>query len=119
YRIDLPECADGCRLAGFTLDRAAGSFEPMSASLRISALRDGGKALDAGLGDATRWRRGELSADSTLEINPGLTVKAATTGSQDLTFFYADSPEEIPVALAGDSLAEDRHADGFAFLALG
>lgn len=121
YRANLTGCAAGCRLVGLAITRATAGDGLVAASVRVEALASAGGPLDAGFGTAGRWQVNTNRAPgATVRLEPGtaLGLDVNSTDPGNVVVSYMDSPDVLPVALAGPTPADDPSADEFSFPAL-
>ncbi len=122
YRADLAGCTAGCRLLALAVVRPTPSTEPVGAHLRIDAVTTSTGAVNTSFSAAGRWRASSTRAPrATVKVESGssLTVDLSSTDPGDVVIEYLDSPDALPVALAGPTPADDAAAGDFTFPALG
>lgn len=111
-----------CRLLAIVVSKAAGDFADSTAKLTVSAMRVDGTEVSAGLTSAGSWRPSRKQySDQELAVGfeDGLSISAGGSSSADFIIDYADTPEQQPVVVAGDSPADDPNAETFSFQGLG
>jgi putative ABC transport system permease protein len=122
YRRDLAGCDGGCRLSGVAVTRPGVGGAGMSVVVRLDAIATRSGVLAAGFDKPGRWRvNGPRSAGATVTVQagPALAVTAAATGPGDAFVEYVDTPDAVPVILAGPTPADDPAAGDFTFPGLG
>ncbi|HEY3504651.1 MAG TPA: FtsX-like permease family protein [Actinocatenispora sp.] len=121
YRAALPGCADGCSLTGLGLSRYPGDFSHLAARLRVTAVSDGGRRVDAGLTDPGRWRYAASAPQTTVSLSTrgGLGIDCASDDPADVVVAYHAEPARLPVVLSGPAPADDAGASRFEFPAFG
>jgi putative ABC transport system permease protein len=118
YAAGLPECADGCRLVGLSLNRVGSGAGTIAADLEVRGIRSGGGALAARLDDADAWRAlpgRTAGANITATAGSALRLTASNVTQGDVVLAYIDTPEALPAVVAGPVPADDDHATEFSF----
>lgn len=119
YGTAVPDCAD-CRLIGLSV--APAGTGPISGTIRITSISVDGARVDAGFGDAARWRVSQnrpASATARLTHGVALVLTFRSTEPGRILVTHSDAPDMLPVALAGPTPADDPGAGEFTFPALG
>ena len=122
YSAQLDGCTAGCRLLGLAISRAATGAGPVTAHVRIEAIATQSGPVGAGFEAAGRWRANSARAPrATVRVQPGaaLTVELSSTDPGDVVVEYIDTPDVLPVVLAGATPADDEDATEFTFPAFG
>ncbi len=121
YGVNLAECADGCRLLGLAVARGRSGAEPVGAVLQIGDITTGSGPVAAAFDADGRWRAstGRIPRASVeVRAGPALTVEMTSTDPGDVVIEYVDTPDALPVVVAGSSPADDGRAEDFSFPAL-
>ncbi len=92
-------CQAGCRLSGLRVTREG--FATVTGAVVVTGLAVDGRALDAGLTDAARWRplADEGNVPTLRPVANGLSLAVATTESSDPGAAPADVPLPLPAVL--------------------
>lgn len=111
YRAALTGCANGCRLVGLAIGRAAGGSEPFAVSVAVRGLSTDGAPLTSGFDVAGRWR----PRQSTVSVRSGAALGVDVSGSDpaDSVVEHIDTPEALPAVLAGGAPTDDAAAATF------
>jgi len=121
YRATVPGCAAGCRLLGLSITRALGA-DAIAAVVHVEAIATRQGTLATRFDDAGRWRANtSRSPGATVQVQPGplLRVQVNSTNPGDVVIEYVDTPDIVPVVVAGPTPADDPDAAEFTFPALG
>jgi putative ABC transport system permease protein len=122
YRADIAGCATDCQLLGLMVSRAVPDSSTIAAHLRVEAIGTGSGAVAAGFATAGRWRVATSRAPQatvTVAAGTALTVDLSSTDPGDVVVQYVDTPDTLPVAVAGATPADDAAATQFTFPAFG
>jgi putative ABC transport system permease protein len=124
YRAELANCSGGCRLLGLTVNRLPGSgaSDPVGGQFTVDRVDTAAGPLTANFADPARWRVDKKRAPSaTVKVQPGAALAVDTNSSDagDVVFEYVDTPDALPVALAGPTPDDDPAATSFGFPSLG
>jgi putative ABC transport system permease protein len=120
YRVQLNGCANGCRLIGLAILRTgAATASAIVATLRVDAISTARGALPAGFDTAGRWRAATRASSVTVRAGNSLRIDVNSTAPGDLMIEHVDTPDALPVVLAGPTPADDADAVDFSFPGLG
>ncbi|HKD98641.1 MAG TPA: FtsX-like permease family protein [Micromonosporaceae bacterium] len=119
--VPLDGCAGGCRLLGFRLGPRDPGHGRVTADVRIASVQGSGEAV-TDFSDANRWRGDTRDAPSaTLDVSAGTTleVKLSSAAVNAVLVAYRDTPDALPVVVAGRAPNDDPDAASFSFPGLG
>jgi hypothetical protein len=117
YRGSLDACPTDCRLIGLAISPTTAGGGPLRAEVRVTSLSTKDGRLDAGFDEDGRWRASQRGSATGAKVTPGsaLRVSVDTGDSADIAMTYVDTPDTLPVALAGPSPSDDATAERFSF----
>jgi hypothetical protein len=124
YTADIAGCGHGCRLTGLAVGRTVPTLDaPIKASLTVTSISTdaGATPVDAAF-DSGRWRVATdraPTAQVVVSSGTALAVTVSTIDPADAIVEYVDTPDAIPVVIAGPTPADDPTATQFTFPALG
>jgi hypothetical protein len=125
YRAALPGCGDGagCRLVGLAVTGRGAGTVPFGGDVRVGAISSGAGRLTPGFAVDGRWRVGGAGSGprGAARVSAGetLLIRLDPPATADVRVEYVDTPDRLPVALAGPTPADDPTAAEFTFPALG
>ncbi|MDG6106023.1 ABC transporter permease [Dactylosporangium aurantiacum] len=115
YHATLNGCANGCRLVGLAVGRAAGGSEPFAVSVTVRGLQSDGGPLAPGFDLAGRWQPRHSGGGAQVTVRPGAALGVDVSGSDpaDAVVEHVDTPAALPAVLAGGAPADDAAAATF------
>ncbi len=122
YRAEISGCDSGCRLIALTVSRQVPGTSTVDAQFSLASLTSAAGPVNAGFANPGQWRvesQRSPQAQVTVHAGQSLEVAAHSTDPGDVVIEYVDTPDELPVVVAGGSPADDVHAGSFTFPALG
>ncbi|MEV4512466.1 FtsX-like permease family protein [Dactylosporangium sp. NPDC049525] len=115
YRATLNGCADGCRLVGLAIGRAAGGSDPFTVSVAVRGLQSDGGPLVPGFDLAGRWQARHSGGGAQVSVRAGAALGVDVSGSDpaDAVVEHVDTPDALPAVLAGGAPTDDATAAAF------
>jgi hypothetical protein len=105
-----------------TLVRRVPGTSPIGAQFSIASVTSSTGAVNADFQTAGRWRAASQrtpQAQISVKAGSALGVEVHSTDPGDVVIEYVDTPDLLPVAVAGGTPADDTGATRFTFPALG
>ena len=117
YRVDLPDCDDGCRLIGIGVTRYPGDFSEVSFSLTVHTMADAAGPLSF-LSDSQWHPSGLTPRNAPFNVDlteTGLAMSSVNANAPELIAEHMTAPSPLPAVLAGPAPDDDVDAPRFWF----